>query len=77
VHGTAAAGNQQQLHIWQVLLDEEWLKAKPWPLPNEVSWLFEHFVHDKLALNAVQRGLNSVTGQNYFDIRGFDTAQAS
>ena len=77
VYGADAAGNQQQLHIWQVLLDEEWLKTKPWPLPNEVSWLFEHFVHDKLALNAVQRGLNSVTGQNYFDIRGFDTAKDS
>ncbi|MCQ4289290.1 DUF2235 domain-containing protein [Pseudomonas stutzeri] len=76
-HGQSAAGGQQQLTIWGVLLDHEWFNETPQPLPNELSQLFGHFVHDQMVQSTAQRSAKSLSGQHYFDIRGFDIAKTS
>jgi len=76
-HGYAAAGSPRQLEVWNVLLDHEWFNERPWPLPDEVSLLFSHFVHDQLVQSTAQRSAKSLGGQHYFDTRGFDSAAAT
>jgi len=76
-HGQSAAGGQQQLTIWGVLLDHEWFNESPTPLPSEVSHLFGHFIHDQMVHSTAQRSAKSLSGQHYFDIRGFDTAKTA
>lgn len=71
-HGHAAAGGSQQLAVWEVLPDHEWFNENPTPLPNEVSQLLGHFLHDQMVQSAAQRSAKSLSGQHYFDIRGFD-----
>ncbi|WP_022964825.1 phospholipase effector Tle1 domain-containing protein [Halopseudomonas pelagia] len=68
-YGTRAAGTRQQLTVWYALLSE-WLQ--PQPLTVEIAELFAFFVHDKQVLSSVQRAARSLTGQNFFDIRGFN-----
>ncbi|WP_324728861.1 phospholipase effector Tle1 domain-containing protein [Pseudomonas chlororaphis] len=70
--GYKAAGTPQQMLVWQVLLEEEWFKEQLLPLPEEVSLLFGHFIHDQLVQSLAQRSAKSVSGQCYFDIRGID-----
>ncbi|WIE47259.1 DUF2235 domain-containing protein [Pseudomonas sp. GM17] len=70
--GYRAAGTPQQMLVWQVLLEEEWFKEQLSPLPEEVSLLFGHFIHDQLVQSLAQRSAKSVSGQCYFDIRGID-----
>lgn len=70
--GYRAAGTPQQMQVWQVLLEEEWFKEQLSPLPEEVSLLFGHFIHDQLVQSLAQRSAKSVSGQCYFDIRGID-----
>ncbi|PXX73020.1 Uncharacterized alpha/beta hydrolase domain [Pseudomonas sp. LAMO17WK12:I10] len=70
--GYRAAGTPQQMRVWQVLLEEEWFKEQLSPLPEEVSLLFGHFIHDQLVQSLAQRSAKSVSGQCYFDIRGID-----
>lgn len=69
VYGARAAGTQQNLEVWQALL-AEWLS--PQPLPSEVAELFSFFIHDQQTAGTVERSVNSLTGENYFAIRGFD-----
>ncbi|MGY4817152.1 hypothetical protein ACVNP3_14555 [Pseudomonas chlororaphis subsp. piscium] len=70
--GYRAAGTPQQMQVWQVLLEEEWFKEQLSPLPEEVSLLFGHFIHDQLVQSLAQRSAKSLSGQCYFDIRGID-----
>lgn len=73
-HGRAAAGGSQQSAMWDVLLDHEWFNERPTPLPNELSQLFGHFIHDQMVHTTAQRSAKTLGGLQYFDIRGFDTA---
>ncbi|WP_312375790.1 DUF2235 domain-containing protein [Stutzerimonas nitrititolerans] len=73
----AAAGGARQLDVWNVLLDHEWFNARPQPLPDEVSLLFGHFIHDQLVQSTAQRSAKSLGGQRYFDTRGFDMKAAT
>ncbi|AZE11287.1 hypothetical protein C4K10_3007 [Pseudomonas chlororaphis subsp. aureofaciens] len=70
--GYRAAGTPQQMLVWQVLLEEEWFKEQLSPLPEEVSLLFGHFIHDQLVQSLAQQSAKSMSGQCYFDIRGID-----
>ncbi|WP_235184586.1 phospholipase effector Tle1 domain-containing protein [Pseudomonas chlororaphis] len=70
--GYRAAGTPQQMLVWQVLLEEEWFKEQLSPLPEEVSLLFGHFIHDQLVQSLAQQSAKSMSGQYYFDIRGID-----
>lgn len=68
-YGARAAGTYQRLEAWQALL-HEW--SDPQPLPPEVAELFAFFVHDQRVLTVAQRSARSITGENFFTIRGFD-----
>ncbi|MFV0455206.1 MAG: hypothetical protein ACK5NQ_09490 [Pseudomonas sp.] len=76
-NGYAAAGSERQIEVWNVLLDHEWFNERPWPLPDELSLLFAHFVHDQLVQSTAQRSAKSLGGQHYFDTRGFDMKAAT
>src|SRR5690606_2691341 len=65
------------LDVWNVLLDHEWVNARPQPLPDEVSLLFGHFIHDQVVQSTAQRTAKSLGGQRYFDTRGFDMKAAT
>lgn len=69
--GWRAAGTREQADLWAILLSE-WFATTPTPVPEKVHRLFGHFVHDLLAVDVAQRTLTQFTGQNFFDVRGFD-----
>lgn len=69
--GWRAAGTREQADLWAILL-AEWFSTTPTPVPEKVHRLFGHFVHDLLAVDVAQRTLTQFTGQNFFDVRGFD-----
>jgi len=69
VIGPQSAGTAQNLKVWESLL-YEW--ENPQPLIPEVVELFAFFVHDQQVLSTAQRSARSMSGENYFAIRGFD-----
>jgi hypothetical protein len=69
--GWRAAGTREQADLWAILLSE-WFARTPTPVPEKVHRLFGHFVHDLLAVDLAKRTLKQLTGQMFFDVRGFD-----
>jgi hypothetical protein len=69
--GWRAAGTREQADLWAILLSE-WFAKTPKTVPEKVHRLFGHFVHDLLAVDLAQRTLTQLTGQNFFNVRGFD-----
>ena len=76
IAGWRAAGSAEQAEIWMALLNE-WHAANPQPLPEAARQLFNHYIHDQLVLDTAQRSLHALTGENYFDIRGYDRPEAA
>ncbi|TVP82212.1 MAG: hypothetical protein EA353_00715 [Puniceicoccaceae bacterium] len=74
VYGARAAGTQQMLQVWFVLLTE-WFE--PQSLEPEVAELFAYFVHDQHVLSTAQRSARWLSGENFFSIRGFDRPSGS
>ena len=74
IYRTRAAGTRQQLEVWLVLLTE-WFE--PSPLEPEIADLFSFFVHDQQVLSNTQRTARWWSGENFFDIRGFDSPRGS
>jgi len=74
IYRTRAAGTRQQLEVWLVLLTE-WFE--PSPLEPEIADLFAFFVHDQQVLSNTQRTARWWSGENFFDIRGFDRPRGS
>lgn len=71
VRGWGAAGTRERADLWVVLL-LAWFEEPSKGVSEPVHRLFGHFVHDRLAVDAAQRSLTQLTGQNFFAIRGFD-----
>ncbi|WP_373188262.1 phospholipase effector Tle1 domain-containing protein [Halopseudomonas sp.] len=69
VIGPQSAGTPQNLKVWEALL-YEW--DSPQPLIPEVVELFAFFVHDQQVLSTAQRSARSMSGENFFAIRGID-----
>lgn len=73
-HGWRAAGTREGFEVWRALLGE-WFDPKP--LEPEVAELFSFFVHDQQVLSAANRSARSLSGENFFSIRGYDRPRGS
>ncbi len=73
-HGWRAAGTREGFEVWRALLGE-WFD--PQPLEPEVAELFSFFVHDQQVLSAANRSARSLSGENFFSIRGYDRPRGS
>ncbi len=67
----AAGGSLEHFQMQQTLL-AEWFATQPARLDPAVRALFACFMHDKLVLSTAQRTARSLSGENFFAIRGFD-----
>lgn len=71
VRGWRAAGTREQADLWVVLL-HAWFDEPSKAISEPIHRLFGHFVHDRLAVGVAQRSVKQLSGQEFFDIRGFD-----
>jgi len=71
VRGWRAAGTREQADLWVVLLSA-WFDEPSRAISEPIHRLFGHFVHDRLAVSLTQRSVKQFSGQEFFDIRGFD-----
>lgn len=72
VYGLRAAGGSLEHFQMQQALLGEWFATQPARLDPAVRALFAYFMHDKLVLSTAQRTAKSLSGENFFAIRGFD-----
>jgi hypothetical protein len=71
VRGWRAAGTREQANLWRILLSA-WYGEPSRAISEPIHRLFGHFVHDRLASSVAQRSVKQLSGQEFFDIRGFD-----
>ena len=72
VYGLHAAGGSWEHFQMQQTLLAEWFTSQPARIDPAVRALFACFMHDKLVLSTAQRTAKSLSGENFFVIRGFD-----